>query len=165
MRIAKANKAIDASVKQAQRVSTDYVASRSVQVKAPKPAPKPVSKPSSNGLENRGTKPTRQSQMNNARDLQWQRAERSYDARNEMAYTGLKGGPDATRNTAGRKLQNKLDKLTTIARDTVKVDSNPVPVRNSSSLSQEGRLGGQFAGGHGIETDELFGGGRPGQLK
>jgi hypothetical protein len=37
--------------------------------------------------------------------------------------------------------------------------------KEAGSLSMEGKLGGQFMGGHGIETDELFGGGRPGQLK
>lgn len=36
--------------------------------------------------------------------------------------------------------------------------------RYAESLSMEGRLGGQFAGGHGIDNEE-FGGGRPGQIK
>jgi len=136
--------------KEVQRGVTNQIQKNSVKVV---PAAKPVSstnasKLSSGGLENRGTKPTRQSQMNNARDLKWQRAERSFDAGNEMAYTGLKGGPDVPRNTAGRKLQSKLDKLTTIARGTVKINTNPVPSRTSTLQGAGGVLGGQHAGGH-----------------
>lgn len=41
------------------------------------------------GLETRGAKPTTRERINRARDLQWDKAERFYDAGNEMQYTGL----------------------------------------------------------------------------
>lgn len=41
------------------------------------------------GLENRGAKPNALERVNRARDIQWDKAEKNYDAANEMRYTGL----------------------------------------------------------------------------
>lgn len=44
---------------------------------------------SKNGLENRGAKPTKRERAERAKDVQWDKAERFYDAQSEMRYTGL----------------------------------------------------------------------------
>lgn len=65
------------------------------------------------GLETRGTKPTTIERINRARDLQWDKAERSYDAGNEMLYTGLvssKKGRVAARGP-GKKNVRKRDAI------------------------------------------------------
>ncbi len=52
-----------------------------------------ASKPSKNtGLENRGTRPTRAEQGDRARTLQWDKAEKNYDA--AIPSVGYKGGPN-----------------------------------------------------------------------
>lgn len=45
------------------------------------------------GLENRGVKPTKRERSERAGDLLWDKAERTYDASSEMAYTGFKSYP------------------------------------------------------------------------
>ena len=47
------------------------------------------SKPKLGDLPSRGAKPTKLERVNRARDLQWEKAEKNYDAANEMRYTGL----------------------------------------------------------------------------
>ena len=65
------------------------------------------------GLETRGAKPTRLERINRARDLQWNKAEKNYDAGNEMRYTGLVSsnkGMVAARG-AGKKNARKSDAI------------------------------------------------------
>jgi hypothetical protein len=49
-------------------------------------------------------------------------------------------------------------------KETKTINSNPVPTRTSPSLSQDGRLGGAHAGGHGISEEEMFAGKGPSKL-
>jgi hypothetical protein len=65
------------------------------------------------GLETRGAKPTTKERINRARDLQWNKAEKNYDAGNEMRYTGLVSsnkGMVAARG-AGKKNARKSDAI------------------------------------------------------
>ena len=48
---------------------------------------------SKTGLENRGARPTKFERAERAKDLQWDKAERTYDNSSEMAYTGLRSYP------------------------------------------------------------------------
>lgn len=53
------------------------------------------------GLENRGKKPTKRERSEQARNLLIDKAERTYDAESEMAYTGLKTYPRVFSEAAG----------------------------------------------------------------
>lgn len=78
------------------------------------------------GLETRGTKPTKIERINRARDLQWDKAERSYDAGNEMRYTGLVSsnkGMVAARG-AGKKNMRKRDAIRAEANKNLPIEIN-----------------------------------------
>lgn len=78
------------------------------------------------GLETRGAKPTRLERINRARDVQWEKAERAYDAGNEMAYTGLVSsnkGRVAARG-AGKKNQRKRDAIRREASKSLSIQIN-----------------------------------------
>ena len=88
------------------------------------------------GLENRGAKPTTRERINRARDLQWDKAEKSYEASNEISMTGLKStnqGRVVARG-AGKKNQRKADAIRKEAtkenfyeriRNPIKINTNP----------------------------------------
>jgi hypothetical protein len=91
------------------------------------------------GLETRGAKPTARERINRARDLQWDKAERSYDAGNEMRYTGLVSsdkGMVAARG-AGKKNMRKRDAIRTEA-------SKNLPVQINSANSSASRTSGNI---------------------
>ena len=78
------------------------------------------------GLETRGTKPTTKERINRARDLQWDKAERSYEASNEISMTGLKStnqGRVAARG-AGKKNMRKRDAIRSEANKNLPIQIN-----------------------------------------
>jgi hypothetical protein len=100
------------------------------------------------GLETRGAKPTARERINRARDLQWDKAEKSYEAGNEMRYTGLVSsdkGMVAARG-AGKKNMRKRDAIRTEA-------SKNLPVQINSANSSASRTSGNMFRG----TDLLKG--------
>ena len=77
-------------------------------------------------LSNRGAKPTARERVNRARDLQWDKAERSYEASNEISMTGLKStnqGRVAARG-AGKKNMRKRDAIRTEANKNLPIQIN-----------------------------------------
>ena len=111
-------------------MSSGQIAKRSVQVKpaTAKPAAKPAAKPSTGDLSSRGARPTAAERINRARDIQWNKAEKAYDAQNERMYTGLKGGPDATQQFAKGKNAAHRQAIAKEASKKlpIKINSNPV---------------------------------------
>ena len=104
------------------------------------------------GLENRGVRPTAQERADRARELQFEKAEKNYDASNEMRYTGLRSYPkgfeksvargpgkknlrkqEAIRKEANKKTPVKINsgKKESPKKSTVKVNS-----KNLSSTKQ-----------------------------
>ena len=78
------------------------------------------------GLETRGAKPTTRERINRARDLQWDKAERSYEASNEISMTGLKStnqGRVAARG-AGKKNMRKRDAIRAEANKNLPIEIN-----------------------------------------
>jgi hypothetical protein len=78
------------------------------------------------GLETRGAKPTTRERINRARDLQWDKAEKSYEAGNEMRYTGLVSsdkGMVAARG-AGKKNMRKRDAIRSEANKNLPIEIN-----------------------------------------
>jgi hypothetical protein len=78
------------------------------------------------GLETRGAKPTTRERINRARDLQWDKAERSYEASNEISMTGLKStnqGRVAARG-AGKKNMRKRDAIRAEANKNLPIQIN-----------------------------------------
>ncbi|NDB61949.1 hypothetical protein EB001_26445 [bacterium] len=75
------------------------------------------------GLESRGNRPTRQEQINRARDLQWDKAEKSYDA--ALPAVGLRGGPNAkAQGPKGKNLRKRtIIKKQAQSKNTVKINS------------------------------------------
>jgi len=78
------------------------------------------------GLETRGANPTTRERINRARDLQWDKAEKSYEAGNEMRYTGLVSsdkGMVAARG-AGKKNMRKRDAIRSEANKNLPIQIN-----------------------------------------
>lgn len=80
------------------------------------------------GLETRGAKPTAIERVNRARDLQWEKAEKNYDAGNEMMYTGLRSYPKGFEKSvargAGRKNARKRDAIRSEANKNLPIQIN-----------------------------------------
>ena len=89
----------------------------------PKTAPK-------TGLENRGTKPNQLDRINNARGLQWDKAEKGYDA--AIPAVGYKGGPNV--KPQGPKGKN-LRQRNIIAKEA----SKKPPIKINSALPKRGK--------------------------
>lgn len=119
------------------RVSPKTVTSSStsaVKKVARKAAPK-------DGLETRGAKPTTRERINRARDLQWDKAERSYDAGNEMMYTGLRSYPKGFEKSVARGPGKKNVRK----RDAIRAEANKnLPVQINSANSSASRTSGNM---------------------
>jgi len=113
------------------------------------PAPKNASNP---GLENRGAKPTKADKINDARTIQWNRAERVHDA--ALPEVGLRGGPNAKpRGQTGKNLR-KAETIAKIA--SQQFPKEPIKIRTSTlkgrAIGNVGRMGGSGGiGGGGID--------------
>lgn len=84
------------------------------------------------GLETRGAKPTTIERINRARDLQWDKAERSYDAGNEMLYTGL------VSSKKGRVAARGPGKKNVRKRDAIRREANknlPIQIKSDRSFT------------------------------
>jgi hypothetical protein len=86
-------KVIKSVTKAATRAKTDAIQKSSVKKLPAKTAPK-------TGLENRGARLTDLQKKNRAADLQWNKAERNFEAQQEMNYTGPKTGKPAWKQNA-----------------------------------------------------------------
>ena len=107
MKAVKAGKAVSKAIKVAKKTKPLTTPKSHVKVVAGKSVSKAVSKPKpSAGLENRGARPTKQERINRARDLQWDKAEKNYDAGNEMRYTGLRSSNKGLIAAQGAKSRN-----------------------------------------------------------
>jgi hypothetical protein len=133
------------------RSTTDAIQKRSVQTVPSRTAPK-------TGLENRGNKITAQSQKSAAVKITNDKFEKFADQRFNTMAGGPRAGETGNRGASPKKIvQNKA-----IARAADK--QPPVQIRSSGSLSQDGRLGGAHAGGHGISEEEMFAGKTPSKI-
>jgi hypothetical protein len=84
------------------------------------------------GLETRGAKPTTRERINRARDLQWDKAEKNYDAGNEMMYTGLRSYPKGFEKSVARGPGKK----NTRKRDAIRSEANKdLPIQINSARS------------------------------
>lgn len=93
------------------------------------------------GLETRGAKPTTRERINRARDLQWDKAERSYDAGNEMMYTGLRSYPKGFEKSVARGAGKKNVRK----RDAIRAEANKnLPVQINSANSSANRTSGNM---------------------
>ena len=114
-----------------QKTTAAKVVSKNVKVVAPTSRTSSVKKvvrktAPKTGLETRGAKPTKLERINRARDVQWEKAERAYDAGSEMAYTGLVSsnkGRVAARG-AGKKNQRKRDAIRREASKSLPIQIN-----------------------------------------
>jgi hypothetical protein len=141
-----AKKAAQELAKKAVKKTVVKAASKNVKVK---PAAKQVGavkkvtrKAAPNtGLETRGAKPTRIERINRARDLQWDKAERSYDAGNEMMYTGLRSYPKGFEKSVARGAGKKNVRK----RDAIRAEANKnLPVQINSANSSASRTSGNM---------------------
>lgn len=171
-RVAKVASAVSklGKAKKVTRVLAEPKSGIRVKTAARKPAPTSVlaRKPSSSisavkkvarktapktGLETRGTKPTKIERINRARDLQWDKAERSYDAGNEMRYTGLVSsnkGMVAARG-AGKKNMRK--------RDAIRREANknlPIQIKSDRSFTSP-TSGNMFRGTDSLKANNARG--------
>jgi hypothetical protein len=94
-------------------------------------APAVKSSPKS-GLENRGAKPTSRERINRARDLQWDKMEKNYDA--YLPAVGLRGGPAA--KAQGPKGKNAR------ARAAIEKEASkkmPIKINSQQNLKKKGK--------------------------
>jgi hypothetical protein len=94
-------------------------------------APAVKSSPKS-GLENRGAKPTSRERINRARDLQWDKMEKNYDA--SLPAVGLRGGPAA--KAQGPKGKNAR------ARAAIEKEASkkmPIKINSQRNLKKKGK--------------------------
>jgi hypothetical protein len=94
-------------------------------------APAVKSSPKS-GLENRGAKPTSRERINRARDLQWDKMEKNYDA--YLPAVGLRGGPAA--KAQGPKGKNAR------ARAAIEKEASkkmPIKINSQRNLKKKGK--------------------------
>jgi hypothetical protein len=84
------------------------------------------------GLENRGAKPTSRERINRARDLQWDKMEKNYDA--SLPAVGLRGGPAA--KAQGPKGKNARSRAA-IAKEASK--KMPVKINSQQNLKKKGK--------------------------
>jgi hypothetical protein len=82
------------------------------------------------GLENRGVKPTSRERINRARDLQWDKMEKNYDA--SLPAVGLRGGPAA--KAQGPKGKNARSRAA-IAKEASK--KMPVKINSQQNLKKK----------------------------
>jgi hypothetical protein len=86
-----------------------------------------ASKPSKNtGIENRGARPTKAEQGDRARTLQWDKAEKNYDA--AIPAVGYKGGPNVRpQGPKGKNLrQREIIAKEAKKKPPIKINSNPM---------------------------------------
>jgi hypothetical protein len=85
----------------------------------PKTAPK-------TGLENRGAKPNQLDRINNARGVQWDKAEKAYDSDTKVA--GYRGGPNVKpQGPKGKNLrQRNIIAKEASKKPPIKINSNPM---------------------------------------
>jgi hypothetical protein len=123
--ITKSNKP---SLKAAQKAKPLATPKSSVRVKPGKQEAPIKSKPKLGDIPSRGAKPTTRERINRARDLQWDKAEKNYDAGNEMAYTGLRSYPKGFEKSvargAGKKNARKRDAIRKEANKNLPIQIN-----------------------------------------
>lgn len=114
------------SLKAAQKAKPLTTPKSAVKVKPGKQEAPIKSKPKLGDIPSRGAKPTTRERINRARDLQWDKAERFYEASNEISMTGLKStnqGRVAARG-AGKKNMRKRDAIRTEANKNLPIQIN-----------------------------------------
>lgn len=83
-------------------------------------------------LSSRGVKPTQNEKITRARDAQWDKAERTYDA--ALGATGLRGGPNAImRGAKGKNVRKQTEIRKAANKDYTPEQSKPVKI-NSANL-------------------------------
>lgn len=78
------------------------------------------------GLENRGRKVSRNDRAETAKEMLWDKSERSYEASIDRMAAGMKGPKMGVPKSAGKKNQRKIENLKKAAKTPIKINSNPM---------------------------------------
>lgn len=97
-----AKKDVKSATKAAKKTKPLAEPKSAVRVKPGKQEAPIKSKPKFGDIPGRGVKPTTRERINRARDAQWDKAEKAYDASAEMAYTGLRSYPKGFEKSVAR---------------------------------------------------------------
>ena len=76
------------------------------------------------GIENRGNKVSRNDRAETAKEMLWNKGERSYEGSIDIMATGMKGPKMGAPKAAGKKNQKKIDNLKKAAKTPIKINSS-----------------------------------------
>jgi hypothetical protein len=119
---------VKAALKTAKKSKPLTEPKSAVRVKPGKQEAPIKSKPKLGDIPSRGFRPTTRERINRARDVQWDKAEKAYDASTEMAYTGLRSYPKGFEKSVargpGKKNARKRDAIRKEANKNLPIEIN-----------------------------------------